>query len=241
MQEENRQDYILDKNIGLKPKLITEQISKALTNEIMDGRLKCGQKLVEAVLQKQFGTSKSPIREALRDLEKKGLVVISPRRGAKVKEITNKDIEEIFPIRSALEGLAAKEAYKKMTKEDIKKLESIFIEMKNAIKNNDLKLYRDRHFKFHQIFIDASDNRLLIDLLKKIRENILWYSFSYKYFKEDYNYNIKIHNKILNLYKNKDGNGLDIENLVRQNIIDGYKKFKEYLEGVQQNTSTISE
>ena len=93
-----------------------------------------------------------------------------------------------------------------------------------------LKIYRDYHFQFHQIFIDASENELLIELLNRVREHILWYHFSYKYFKEDHNYSINIHEEILNLFKNKNSNGSDIENLVRRHINDGYKKFIEYLE-----------
>ena len=239
MQEENKQEFLLDRSISFRPKLIAEQISQVLADAILDGTLKGGQKLVEAELQHKFGTSKSPIREALRHLEKKGLVIINPRRGARVKKVTIKDIEEIFPIRSVLEGLAAKEAYGKISKEDIAKMESLFIKMKSAIKNNDLKIYRDYHFKFHQIFIDASENELLIDFLKKIREHILWYHFSYKYFKEDYSYPVKIHKEILDVFKNKNSSGSDIENLVRRHINDGYKKFREYLEK-QGNTVTIS-
>ena len=101
--------------------------------------------------------------------------------------------------------------------------------MKNAIKDNNLKAYRDYHFRFHQTFINASNNSLLIDYLKKIREHILWYNFSYKYFKEDYDYPVKIHKEILDMFKNKNSSSSDIENLIRCHINDGYKKFKDYL------------
>lgn len=64
----------------------------------MGGILKEGEQLVEAELQKLFGVSKSPIREALREVEKMGFVVIKPRRGAFVKAITHRDIEENFRV-----------------------------------------------------------------------------------------------------------------------------------------------
>ena len=99
--------------IDLKSSVLGEQVSQILMETILEGVLKGGDKLVEAELQKKFGISRSPLREAFRDLEKKGLVVIIPRKGSFVRRITQKDIEENFPVRSVLEGLAAKEAFQK--------------------------------------------------------------------------------------------------------------------------------
>ena len=212
-----------------EPKVLAKQISEILTNQILEGTLKGNQKLVEANLQNIFKTSKSPIREALIDLEKKGLVIIKPRRGAYVKEVTLKDIEEVFPVRGILEGLAAREAYKRINENGVLKMESIFKSMEKAIKNNDIKRYRYYHYNFHQIFIDASENNLLIGFLKRVREHILWYRFSYKYFQEDFDATLKIHKKILSVFKTKSSTEEEVESLVRSHIKDGYFKFLEYL------------
>lgn len=91
-----------------KPTVLVENIYEILTDAIVKGVFKGGDQLVEAELRKQFGVSRSPIRESFRILEKKGLVEILPRRGAFVKKITARDIEEHFPVRSILEGLAAR-------------------------------------------------------------------------------------------------------------------------------------
>lgn len=229
MEKENKIDFFLKREDNIKPMLLAEHISKIVTDAILEGELKDGQKLVEAELQKKFRTSKSPIREALRDLEKKGLVIIKPRRGTRVRKISHKDISEIFPVRAALEGLAASEAYEKMSKDDVLKMESIFLKMKDLIRKDKIKEYREYHFKFHQIFINASNNELLKDILCRIRTNILWYRFSYKYFKEDYKYSIEIHKKILDLFKNRDKSAAVAENLIRDHIMHGYKKFIKYL------------
>ena len=85
------------KDLEFKPHVLGEQVSQILTEAILEGLLKGGDQLVEAELQKQFGVSRSPLREAFRDLEKKGLVVIVPRKGTYVKQISRKDIEENFP------------------------------------------------------------------------------------------------------------------------------------------------
>ena len=94
---------------------MAQAISDMIVQAIMNGSLNEGEQLVEAELQKLFGVSKSPIREALREVEKMGFVVIRPRRGAFVKAITQRDIEENFRVRSVLEALAAREAYATMT------------------------------------------------------------------------------------------------------------------------------
>ena len=229
MEKENKNTFFLKRETNLRPILLAEHISQTLTDAILEGELISGQKLIEAELQKKFGTSKSPIREALRDLEKKGLVIIKPRRGASVKKINRKDIMEIFPVRAALEGLAAREAYKRIGKDAVSKMESLFIRMKDAIKKGDIKKYREYHFNFHQIFIDASKNDLLLSFLQRVRENIIWYRFSYKYVKEDFNYSIEIHKKILDVFKNRSSSGEGAENLIRNHINDGYNKFLEYL------------
>jgi len=105
-----------------QPAVLGEKVSQILTDAILEGILKQGDQLVEAELQKQFGISRSPLREAFRDLEKRGLVVIVPRKGTFVKAITEKDIRENFPVRATLEGLAARQAFSNMTAKELKEL-----------------------------------------------------------------------------------------------------------------------
>ena len=97
------------KDLRFRPHVLGQQVSHILTEAILEGVLKGGDQLVEAELQKQFGISRSPLREAFRDLEKKGLVFIIPRKGTYVKQLSRKDIEDNFPVRAMLEGLAAQE------------------------------------------------------------------------------------------------------------------------------------
>ena len=98
------------KAMDFKPQVLGEQVSQILIDAILQGSLKQGDQLIEADLQQHFNVSRSPLREAFRDLEKKGLVEIIPRRGAFVRTVTTKDIEENFPVRATLEGLAASPA-----------------------------------------------------------------------------------------------------------------------------------
>ena len=148
---------------------LVQQISQVLIQAILKRTLRGGDHLVETELQKTLGVSRSPLREAFRDLEKKGLVVIKPRRGTFVKKITRQDIEEHYPVLAALEGLAARQAHPHMDESKCQKLAGHLEAMDGAAQKGDLKSFLDRHAGFHQIYIEASGNRLLIDLIMDLR------------------------------------------------------------------------
>lgn len=217
-----------------RPTVLVERVSRILTEAIVEGALKGDDQLIEADLKEQFGISRSPLREAFRVLEKKGLVEIKPRKGTFVKKITRRDIEEHFPVRSALEGLAAREAYPKMNEKDRDEMTQEFENMKIAVSKNDAKAFWEHHFLFHEIWIDASGNLILINLLKTLRMHAMWYRFSYKYYKEDFNKSLKIHKRILDLFKTKKSDPKKIEDVVRNHIEVAVERFLVYLEEQKQ-------
>ena len=122
-------------------------------------------------------------------------MVILPRRGSFVKEITRRDIQENFPVRGNLEGLAARLAYGKLSPEDLAKMRQALEEMKRAGRCKDREVYRQNHKIFHDVFIEASDNRLLIDILQNLRMHRLWYFVSYRYQKLDFQMALNVHEK----------------------------------------------
>jgi DNA-binding GntR family transcriptional regulator len=148
---------------------LVQQISQVLIQAILKRTLRGGDRLVETELQKTLGVSRSPLREAFRDLEKKGLVVIRPRRGTFVKKITRQDIEEHYPVLASLEGLAARQAHPHMDESKCKKLAGHLEAMDRAAQKDDVKSFLDHHAGFHQIYIEASQNQLLIDLITDLR------------------------------------------------------------------------
>ena len=213
-----------------KPDALSIQVSRILTEAIMDDVLKGGDKLVEAELQKQFGISRSPLREAFRDLEKKGLVVIVPRKGTYVRRITLKDIEENFPVRAVLEGLAAKEACNRITENDIDEMEDILVELEEAAEKNDMKTYKRLHLLFHEIFIEASGNEVLIDILKTLRMHSMWYRFASKYYKQDFKSHVAIHREILSLFKYHREDAERVGQRIQNHIEMAYENFLSFLE-----------
>ena len=218
------------KSIDFKPAGLVEKRSEAMTEAILEGVFKEGDQLTELELQKQFNISRTPIRESFRVLEKKGLVEVIPRRGTFVKRISPRDIEEHFPVRSVLEGLAAKEAYVKMSPGTLEAMERALARMKAAADNEDTKNYWKQHILFHEIFIDASDNQLLIGLLKNLRMQLMWYRLSYQYYQEDFKSSYRTHEKIMGLFRSRHTDPDRLEAAVRAHIEEAVGKFLGYLD-----------
>jgi DNA-binding GntR family transcriptional regulator len=219
------------KSMDFKPQVLGEQVSQILIDAILEGSLKQGDQLIEADLQKHFNVSRSPLREAFRDLEKKGLVEIIPRRGAFVRTVTTKDVKENFPVRAALEGLAARDAYPKMTTKDLKQIRKAYAGMQQAVEKKQYAKYREYHHVFHDTFIKASCNDLLIELLETLRMHRLWYFLSFHYHKEDFKKSLAIHNKILKLFEGAKSDTKELENLVRTHIDEALDFFIDYIQG----------
>jgi len=216
--------------IDLRANVLGEQVSRILSDAILEGVLKGGDRLVEAELQKKFGISRSPLREAFRDLEKKGLVVIVPRKGTFVKCITQKDIEDNFPVRSVLEGLAAKEAYGKIGPKGKKKLVQMLQVMDRAVEKRDIKLYWKHHLHFHETFINACGNDVLIGILQTLRMHSMWYQFCYQYYQEDLQKSLAVHQKICDLFHDNRTEASTLGLLVQNHIEVAFERFLAYLE-----------
>jgi len=218
------------KQSDFKTSVLGEQVARILTEAILEGVFRGGDKLVEAELQKQFGISRSPLREAFRELEKKGLVMITPRKGTFVRRITRKDIEEHFPVRAHLEGLAARIALHKMGPQSLKDLERIVVKMEQAVGKNDVRAYWQQHMAFHEIFIDASGNEVLINILNTLRMHSMWYRFSYRYYRDDLGKSLKDHQTILELFKKRPAESRKLAAQVQNHIEVASEKFLAYLE-----------
>ena len=217
------------KEFEFKADLLSAQVSKILTEAILEGLLEGGQKLVEMEIQEMFGISRSPLREAIRDLEKKGLVTIVPRRGAFVRKVTVKDIEDIFPVRANLEGLAARLAYVNIRQADLDKMRDTLVKMLKAARAGDTKSYWRHHSTFHEIFISASGNDVLIDTLRRLRLHSLWYRFSYQYYEEDLQKQVRIHERIYRLFADRKADVKALEKVVHGHIEVAFEKFLGYL------------
>jgi DNA-binding GntR family transcriptional regulator len=230
------------KKADFEPIGLVEQIAKVLIDLILEGYYKSGDQLVESELQKRFKTSRSPIREAFRVLEKRGMVHLIPRRGVFVRVLTRKDIEEQFSVRASLEGLAARKASEEITSEGLNAMELKLRRMEKAVENSNIKVYRENHFQFHEIFINASHDDLLIGILKPIRTQGVWYNYSQKYFTDDFGGILKVHQKIYELFRSSPSEKKqnELETIVREHIEIAMHKFLYYFDRDEEMKSNSS-
>ena len=136
-----------------------------IREDILNGVYKEHEELKEATLGKMMDVSRTPVREALRQLELEGLVEIIPNKGARVTGITKKDIDDIYQIRYLLEGLSARWATEYITEEQIEKMEeTLYLTEFHAKKGNFTQVY-ELDSQFHELMYEASGSKMLNHIL----------------------------------------------------------------------------
>jgi DNA-binding GntR family transcriptional regulator len=212
-------------NIDL-PRSLVEDIANSLSDAIIEGKIEPGQQIIETDLQKTLGVSRAPIREALLKLEGQGLVVMIPRKGAFVRTITPRFIQESFTVRGWLEGLAARLTVGNLGPGDYAPLDKILADMENYAEKKDFKAYFYRHADFHHFFIDNSRNTMLIQRIGIMRREALWLSYSITYFERFHAASQETHQQLIDLFR--EGDPDQAEAAVRTHILNaaaGYVKF----------------
>jgi DNA-binding GntR family transcriptional regulator len=167
----------------LERRVFREEIREKLIEDILNGRLAPGARIVETKIAQQFGVSQGPVREALRDLELFGFVVSSPFRGTQVRKISTEELLEIYPIRAALEGVAARAAAVRIDQATLDRLEELIGAMREAAARDDHPAEADADHDFHHAIIKASGNRMLEKLWQTMRLSIttcLTHSFTHR-------------------------------------------------------------
>lgn len=155
-----------DRTLALTPvryRNMAEQIATALRQGIANGKLRPGARLPEARIAREMGTSRAPLREALIQLEREGLVVRHPNRGTFVADLTEELVREVASLRGVLEGFAASLAVKRLTAEDFARLERILKEMHAVARRGDFPRMVEWDYQFHEYIMRASGHRLLYE------------------------------------------------------------------------------
>lgn len=133
-----------------------------LRDLITEGELPPGSKINEKQLCEAFDVSRTPLREALKVLASEGLVTLAPNRGATVTPITQKDLDEVFPILMALEGLAGELACEMMTDATVERLRALQERMEAQYAAGNLTAYFQLNQQIHETILEASENQALI-------------------------------------------------------------------------------
>jgi DNA-binding GntR family transcriptional regulator len=149
----------------IETEALGKKIHRALRTMIINGELRPGQKLVQDDLAAYLGVSRTPLLAAFSKLEQEHLVVTIPRRGAYVKQYTDRELLDLCNIRMRLESLSAREAAQAAAGEDLARLESILEDFDRAVEKHDESLVKQSDYNFHMEVLRIGGNKFLHDML----------------------------------------------------------------------------
>ncbi len=153
-----------------------EHVAEILRDAITEGRLKPGDRLVEIDLANELGTSRAPVREALRQLEEQGLVASYPYRGSEVLGVSQDEVEQVLvPIRITLERFAYSRAVGRLSQDDFDALQALVDEMEAAAREGSTDRLADADVRFHELIIVRSEQRHCLQIWKTIQPRVRAY------------------------------------------------------------------
>lgn len=206
----------MEKHLTLREKIL-ENIRDAIVN----GNLKAGSRVSEPELAERYGISRTPIREAFRQLESEGYLTVIPRRGAVVSQFSPKDVEEFYAIKSIMEGYAARQACQRLSDKDLDRLQAINDKLAELARLGDIKHFFKVHSEFHDLFIKAADNEKLRELIAGLVTKFQRLRFTSLNLPGRMAVSVQEHEKIIDAFRRKDAD--TAETLVRQNAEYGGK------------------
>ena len=151
---------------------LREVVCETLRDAIRKGTLKPGERLMEIQLAEELGVSRTPVREAIRKLELEGYVIMMPRRGTYVANLSIRDVNEVFEIRTSLDSLASGLAAERITDEELERLQRLLVAIGGYIEANDMEKIVETDTEFHDLLYQASRNSRLVGIIFNLREQL---------------------------------------------------------------------
>lgn len=158
---------------------LRDVVFRTLRQAILTGEMKPGERLLEIHLANKLGVSRTPIREAIRMLELEGLVIMVPRRGAQVAQITEKSMSDVLEVRCALDVLAVELACERITGEAVEELREACREFEKVTATKDVHVIAKADVAFHDIIFKAAGNPRLTQMINNLAEQMYRYRFEY--------------------------------------------------------------
>ena len=184
---------------------LRDVVFNTLRQAILKGELKPGERLMEIQLANKLGVSRTPVREAIRKLELEGLVLMIPRKGAEVADITEKSLMDVLEVRKALEELAVQLCCDKITPEEIQELHAAADDFRKILKtSSDVTEIAEADVRFHDIIYMSTGNQKLIQLLSNLREQMYRYRVECIKREESHPRLIAEHEEIIRRIENKE-------------------------------------
>lgn len=158
---------------------LRDVVFKTIRQAILTGELKPGERLMEIHLAEKLGVSRTPVREAIRQLELEGLVIMVPRKGAQVASITEKSMTDVLELRLALDKLAVELACKRITEEQKAELKDKLEAFEKAVETKDAGEIAKADVAYHDMIFDATGNLRLGQMVNNLAEQMYRYRFEY--------------------------------------------------------------
>lgn len=184
---------------------LSSDLFSNLRKDILQGKLRQGEKLTEQQICDEYNVSRTPVREAFRQLELEGFIETIPNRGAFVTGFSPQDIQDMYELRKSYEILAVKWAIERIAKEELEKLEEAFEFMEFYTQKNDVEKMLNINMNFHELIYKASHNRMLYHILSSYQLYIKQSKASRGDVSADYLETIlREHRAIFEAFKNRD-------------------------------------
>ena len=158
--------------VTINSKSLREQVYEYLRGELHSGRLIPGSTINLTLISKRLGVSKTPMRDALLQLDAEGFVTISPRRGVFVNPVSLDDVRHSYEIVGALEAAVIFAVFDQIENTHIEKMKLNNINLKAALEGDDFQSYYLLNIAFHHVFLDLSDNKMLQRIIMPIRQRL---------------------------------------------------------------------
>jgi len=169
---------------GTSAESLASSVYEELKRRLNAGLLKPGEFIDLRALGRELGMSRTPLRDALIRLELEGFVVVYPRRGVMVKPLQRSDIRDIYQIIGALEASVIEEVARRFRPSDADRMEALCAEMTKALDADDFDRYYSANLRFHDVYLELSDNRKLIDTVHILKERLYDFPRRSSYVKE---------------------------------------------------------
>jgi DNA-binding GntR family transcriptional regulator len=211
----------------LKP--LREKIASSIRDSIIEGKIKPGERLLEPVVAKYLGVSRTPLREAFLQLESEGFLKFNPRKGALVTETSLKDAEETYQIKGTLEALAAKLATEHLTENEIDEIHHLNEKMRliSISNNKDYKTFLELNSIFHQKIYERCGNDKLKKMIQTLRNQTLRYNFIFLSLMSHLEESVSEHSLIIQAIRNR--NADDLEYYIKKHNESALKALREYI------------
>ncbi len=185
-----------------------DELVEHLREMIRSGMLVPGEKIQEMPLCKQYGVSRTPLREALKVLASEGIISLQPRRGAVVASLSVADLEDVFPVMGALESLAGEIACRRITDVEIAKIEALHTEMIQHWRRRELQPYFRLNQAIHQAILSSTRNETLKTVYQGLAGRLLTARYLANMSEERWCEAVAEHEAMLAALKARDGRAL---------------------------------